>query len=38
MADAEAAMKLVTTYEYGDTVDLCEGVRIRFVDAGHLLG
>ena len=37
-ADAEAAMKLVTTYEYGEMVDLCEGVRLRFTDAGHLLG
>ena len=37
-ADAEEAMKLVTTFEYGEMVDLCEGVRLRFVDAGHLLG
>lgn len=38
LEDAQAAMKLVTTYEYGELVELCEGVRLRFVDAGHLLG
>ncbi len=38
IADAEAALKNVVTHEYGELVDLCEGVRIRFVDAGHLLG
>lgn len=36
--DAQTAMKLVTTYEYGEVAELCEGVRMRFVDAGHLLG
>ena len=38
IADAERALQNVVTYEYGQLVDLCEGVRIRFVDAGHLLG
>ncbi|MCI2106012.1 MAG: MBL fold metallo-hydrolase [Intestinimonas sp.] len=38
IADAEAAMQNVVTYEYGQTVDLCDGVRLRFFDAGHLLG
>ncbi|MCI5562060.1 MAG: MBL fold metallo-hydrolase [Intestinimonas massiliensis] len=38
IADAEAALELVTTCEYDELVDLCEGVRLRFVDAGHLLG
>ncbi len=38
IADAEHAMELVDTYEYGELVDLCEGVRLRFTDAGHLLG
>ena len=38
IADAEHAMELVETYEYGELVDLCEGVRLRFTDAGHLLG
>lgn len=36
--DAEAAIKLLSVYEYGQMIDLCEGVRLRFVDAGHLLG
>ena len=31
-------MELVETCEYGELVDLCEGVRLRFTDAGHLLG
>ena len=30
--------KLVTTCEYGQTVELCEGVTAVFTDAGHLLG
>ena len=38
IADAEYAMELVETCEYGELVDLCEGVRLRFTDAGHLLG
>ena len=38
IADAENAMGLVETYEYGELVELFEGVRLRFTDAGHLLG
>ena len=38
MADAEEAIGRITTYEYGEKVELCEGVTLRFVDAGHLLG
>ena len=38
LADAAHAMELVTTCEYGQMVDLCPGVRLRFTDAGHLLG
>ena len=38
LADAEHAMELVTTCEYGQMVDLCPGVRLRSTDAGHLLG
>ncbi len=38
IADAENAMGLVETYEYGEMVELFEGVRLRFTDAGHLLG
>ena len=36
--DAEAALQLVKTVEYGQTFDLCQGVKVRFNDAGHLLG
>lgn len=38
VADAEAALQLIVPYEYGETVELCEGISLRFVDAGHLLG
>lgn len=38
IADAEGVSKYLTTCEYGEMVDLCDGVRVRFVDAGHLLG
>ena len=38
VADAEAALQLIRTYEYGETFELCEGVKVRFNDAGHLLG
>ena len=36
--DAQAVFQYVTTCEYGETVELCEGVRVTFTDAGHLLG
>lgn len=36
--DAQAVFQYVTTCEYGQTVELCEGVRVTFTDAGHLLG
>ncbi len=38
IADAEEAVKRLVTHEYGEMVELCPGVRLRFVDAGHLLG
>ena len=38
MADAEETIQRITTYEYGEKVELCEGVTLRFADAGHLLG
>ncbi len=38
VADAEAALSYVQTYEYGEEFELCEGIRARFTDAGHLLG
>lgn len=36
--DAMRTMGYVHTCEYGQAVDLCEGVRATFTDAGHLLG
>ena len=36
--DAQAVFQYVTTCEYAQTVELCEGVRVTFTDAGHLLG
>ncbi len=38
VADAEAALLMLSRVEYGEIFDLCEGVRVRFTDAGHLLG
>ena len=38
LADAEQALQQLAVFEYGQTVDLCDGVRVRFTDAGHLLG
>lgn len=36
--DAQRVAEYLQTCEYNETVELCEGVRVRFVDAGHLLG
>lgn len=36
--DAQNVFKYVTACEYGETIDLCEGVQVTFTDAGHLLG
>lgn len=36
--DALDVFKYVTTCEYEEKVDLCEGVSALFTDAGHLLG
>ena len=36
--DAENVKQYVTTCEYGQDVELYEGVSVRFADAGHLLG
>ena len=38
MADAEQAIRQFAPYPYGTPVELFAGVRIRFQDAGHLLG
>lgn len=36
--DAQNVFRFVSTCEYGETVALCDGVRVTFTDAGHLLG
>jgi len=36
--DAARVREFMTTCEYEQVVDLCEGVTVEFVDAGHLLG
>ena len=38
VADAARVREYLTTCEYGQVIDLCEGVTAEFVDAGHLLG
>ena len=36
--DALRVKEFLTTCEYGEKVDLCEGVSMECIDAGHLLG
>ena len=38
MSDAENVLKQFKSYPYNEYVDICNGIRIRFLDAGHLLG
>lgn len=38
MADAIGAVNLLQSCPYDDVIPLCDGIRVRFVDAGHLLG
>ncbi len=38
LVDVEKTMRHVVTLEYGQEMDLGDGIRIRFTDAGHLLG
>lgn len=38
MEDAMNLIRLIAPYEYGKIYTLCEGVRFRFTDIGHLLG
>lgn len=38
MNDAEGAIKLFVGHRYGLVEQICEGVSVRFSDAGHLLG
>ena len=38
MEDAEAAIKLLAPCGYDQRITLCEGIEVRFMDVGHLLG
>lgn len=38
MEDADNAIKRLVPCAYGQEIELCEGIRIRFTDVGHLLG
>ena len=38
LEDADNAIKLLVPCEYNEEIDVCEGVKIRFTDVGHLLG
>ena len=38
MADAEQTLRQFQGHCYGETVELCEGIKLTFNDAGHLLG
>ena len=38
LADAERVFPMLVPCHYEEYVDICDGMRIRFVDAGHLLG
>jgi metallo-beta-lactamase family protein len=38
IADAQRVGEFLKTCEYNQDIGLCEGVTVRFVDAGHLLG
>lgn len=36
--DAIAAIDLLAPCDYGQKIDLCDGVQVRFSDIGHLIG
>lgn len=38
IADAEGAIACFVPHEYDKEIELCEGIRLRYTDAGHLLG
>ena len=38
MEDADATVKRIVPCDYGQIIDLCDGIKIRFTDVGHLLG
>ncbi len=38
MEDAEGIIKRIVPCNYNQVIEVCEGVKIRFTDIGHLLG
>ncbi|HOO27793.1 MAG TPA: MBL fold metallo-hydrolase [Lachnospiraceae bacterium] len=38
MRDADGAIKCLVPCHYGKEIEVCDGIRIRFTDVGHLLG
>ncbi|MCR5282574.1 MAG: MBL fold metallo-hydrolase [Lachnospiraceae bacterium] len=38
MEDADGTIRLIVPCPYDKEIEVCEGVRIRFTDIGHLLG
>lgn len=38
MEDAEGAIKRLVACDYNEEIEVCDGVKIRFTDIGHLLG
>ena len=38
MADAECALGLFKPFNYDEETELFDGIKIKFIDAGHLLG
>ncbi len=38
MEDADGVIKLLAPCHYNQMIQLCEGIKIRFTDVGHLLG
>ena len=38
MEDADGCIKKIVPCHYDDVIEICEGVKVRFTDIGHLLG
>ena len=38
LVDVEKTLRHIISCEYGQEIDLNDGIKLRFVDAGHLLG
>lgn len=38
MEDADGTVRLIVPCHYDSMIEVCEGIRIRFTDIGHLLG